>query len=125
MSSDWQSDPELTESEEYDGTPTTSLLGDLRRDDSVIVTFHDDGETVERDHGRGVRFSVTIEEVNGKAFTWDDEVVEDGEEYNFETTSKPLLGLLAQVDLEGNTFEIIRNKMGPADPEEYYSIVEQ
>lgn len=128
----WQTDDEWDELGDFDGSPTTSLFGELRRDDSVTVTLGSDGEEVERDHGKAVRFEgCEIEDMSdgARVETWEDEPVEVGDTVVFETGSKAFLHKLKDLldgdSPEGRTFEIIRNHTGPAPPEEYYTVIEQ
>lgn len=118
----WTDNSDLTEPAEYDGTPKTGLVGKLFQGEHAVITFHSDGEEVERDHGTQVEFDATFEEATGRVENWEGERLEPETEVSFETGSNALLMKLAELDLVGNTFRIVRNYDGPASPEDYYTV---
>jgi hypothetical protein len=122
--SNWKDDPDVTQTNDGDDAAPDrmSLLGDMRTGDEVALTFHDDGEVEERDHGKQVAFEVTVEELGERVrpYTWDDDEVFEGDRLILETGSTPLLSKLANVDLAGRTVTIIREGM---DYQTDYSVI--
>lgn len=83
-------------------------LGDLEEDGTLTVTFQEDGEMVDTQHGEAYRAHVTVTSHPEGYTDMEGEGLEDGEDYYLMSSSSRFLRALMQQgnDLSGLTVDI-------------------
>lgn len=109
-------DSDLTEEPDYDPTLKTAMIPNAGR---VTVTFMDDGERIDTQHGDAVKFGIRPQHASENVretdkFQEEDGLGEafalDGEEAVLLTSSRPLLRALAEHDVQCGEKYVIERK---------------
>jgi hypothetical protein len=127
---DWRDNEELTTEKDGEEYPARmSLLGNMADGDKIVLEFYDNGELItDREHGNNVvafEVGVVSLDLTRHAYTWEDEIVEEGMRLFFETGSNPLLSKLSDIETEGQVLEIVKHQRDRYDVEYGVSIVDQ